>query len=406
MSGRMTLRVVVGKRSVIYKGSAFRPCPSSRISCGIDHRNSKVLRQFNCRPYGVYATLTDFKEERAGKRVLSRKGYIGIGLLVCSLVLSLSTDAFKDYQDHRKSQEDEESRKQFMAEQQDMGGQLRAQLNQTTTISSDLSEALKQLQGTSAKMDTNLRATSTVLSQTQRGLDPLPKIFTVTLLVIIRDQPYAASYIARIHPAEKVKADQREPDDYIQPRSELFPNRNLEDERLLAALANSMHIEILFAKQRETLANFPMEADLRLTSNCVPTPESMGNYHGEPKLGRLHLLYLWDGDEAYKGEQIRLECEADAALSSDNGSILSLRDFLGSRVNVRVELMPLASNGPTDAWDLRHAKSELDFVMISTSTGRAMTLSGFTPSVCWNGVFNEPCFMSNVSRDEKWQSSN
>ena len=32
--------------------------------------------------YGIYATLTDFHEQRNGRKVLSKRGYFGIGLLV------------------------------------------------------------------------------------------------------------------------------------------------------------------------------------------------------------------------------------------------------------------------------------------------------------------------------------
>jgi hypothetical protein len=49
--------------------------------------------------YGVYATLTNFKEEKDGKQVLSRKGYVGIALLIASASLSLSTTAITDYSD-------------------------------------------------------------------------------------------------------------------------------------------------------------------------------------------------------------------------------------------------------------------------------------------------------------------
>jgi hypothetical protein len=87
--------------------------------------------------YGVYATLTDFKDEKNGKKVLSRKGYFGMGLLISSLVLNLSTDAFKDYREHKQEIANDEK-------QRDMSVKLGQQLGQTTAISSELSEALNQ----------------------------------------------------------------------------------------------------------------------------------------------------------------------------------------------------------------------------------------------------------------------
>src|ERR1700682_4992218 len=49
--------------------------------------------------YGVYATLSDFKHERDGKKVLSPKGYVGIALLLTSSIFALSTAGLKDYKD-------------------------------------------------------------------------------------------------------------------------------------------------------------------------------------------------------------------------------------------------------------------------------------------------------------------
>lgn len=120
--------------------------------------------------YGVYATLTDFKDEKNGKKVLSRKGYFGIGLLISSLLLNLSTDAFKDYRERQQARVNEDRQKQLVAQQKDTSIKLGKELDQTTAISSELTEALNQLNHTSTKMDTNLKTTTSVLSETERSL--------------------------------------------------------------------------------------------------------------------------------------------------------------------------------------------------------------------------------------------
>jgi hypothetical protein len=59
--------------------------------------------------YGLYATLTDFHEVKDGQKVLSKKGYIGVTLLLLSSVIALSSDIFKDYKEdqdkHRTAEE-------------------------------------------------------------------------------------------------------------------------------------------------------------------------------------------------------------------------------------------------------------------------------------------------------------
>jgi hypothetical protein len=40
--------------------------------------------------YGLYATLNDLRKKKHGKKILSKKGWAGIVLLVISTLLSLS----------------------------------------------------------------------------------------------------------------------------------------------------------------------------------------------------------------------------------------------------------------------------------------------------------------------------
>lgn len=51
--------------------------------------------------YGFYATITDFRVEKHGKKALSSKGYIGLALLALATVISISSDRFKEDLDRK-----------------------------------------------------------------------------------------------------------------------------------------------------------------------------------------------------------------------------------------------------------------------------------------------------------------
>lgn len=56
--------------------------------------------------YGLWATVTDFHEVRDGKKVLTRKGYLGIVLLIAASSLSLFSDVGKDRHDRAASKQE------------------------------------------------------------------------------------------------------------------------------------------------------------------------------------------------------------------------------------------------------------------------------------------------------------
>ena len=92
--------------------------------------------------YGLYATVTDFKEEKKGRKVLSTKGYIGIVFLGISSVLSISTDGWKDAKDakdaHIRDVAAEKARKE-------VSDQLTDQLKRTTEINATLQHQKDQM---------------------------------------------------------------------------------------------------------------------------------------------------------------------------------------------------------------------------------------------------------------------
>lgn len=102
--------------------------------------------------YGVYATLTDFKEEKSGKKVLSRKGYLGIALLLVSAIFSLSTSALEDYKDAR----DAEARAAEEAKKRS------EDLARIEGITSDLKTVRLQLQGAQTSLESTFGKTKEI----------------------------------------------------------------------------------------------------------------------------------------------------------------------------------------------------------------------------------------------------
>lgn len=184
----------------------------------------KYTGGFIAAAYGVYATLTDFREEKDGKKILSKKGYIGIALLITSSVLALSTDAFTDYNEkQKKRQEDEERTNAAKVETKRIEEarnnehrileQLGVQLDASKETSSDLKLALKTLasntettQGISTDLGTQLAITKgvsrqlggavTSLNQTSQATnvvleETLDRIDTIDMYVAILIDPLA-----------------------------------------------------------------------------------------------------------------------------------------------------------------------------------------------------------------------
>ncbi len=123
--------------------------------------------------YGLYATVTDFKVERKdGRKILSRKGYIGIGILIVSSVLSLSTNAIKDAIDSREKAAKDSKEDQTRLE---ITGKLREQLE----TSRQMAETLQTEQKVSAEISKTLGKATNDLSNsigTSRDILELTKL--------------------------------------------------------------------------------------------------------------------------------------------------------------------------------------------------------------------------------------
>jgi hypothetical protein len=160
--------------------------------------------------YGIYATLTNFRADKDGKKVLTIKGYVGIAILFLSTMLSLSTNAVKDIQDRnakiaaaraeelkaeearRKEHQVNESLKAQLALSTDTSKKLTEQLGMSKEISEDLTQA-------ATSIDENARSTRSVLSDTDRMLHPIKDVAFYFSLKAPFNSPGLVSYRRRLN---------------------------------------------------------------------------------------------------------------------------------------------------------------------------------------------------------------
>ncbi len=145
--------------------------------------------------YGIYATLTDFKEEKDGRKVLSTKGKIGLALLALSSLLSISSDGFRDFRDLKqktvKDRLEEQNRKQ-------LSKQLTQQLNETDEIAGTLTEQQKKVTAALRELEGNTRTSRTILQETGRVLQPIKSLDFDFKVEIPSDTPEISNYITRL----------------------------------------------------------------------------------------------------------------------------------------------------------------------------------------------------------------
>jgi len=180
--------------------------------------------------YGVYATLTDFKEEENGKKVLTRKGYMGICFLVIIALLSLSTDVLKDLKENQDKDDREKAERVRRDEDinriQNITSGLTSverNLGEQLSISRDNTEVLKRntqdmktqigisgdisndLSGAVFSLQKNAQMTRGVLSDTKRILSPLESISFFFRYDVQASSPTLKEYLRKV--GEKVKAE-------------------------------------------------------------------------------------------------------------------------------------------------------------------------------------------------------
>jgi hypothetical protein len=344
--------------------------------------------------YGVYATLTDFKEERDGRKVLSRKGYIGLALLVFSAILTLSSDAFKDYREHVQAKIDEQKREQLLADQKKIGTAMTDQLNQSSKISLDLGIALDRLKQSSTKMDTNLRTTSQVLHETTRLLDPLDKLTFTLKLTIPSQQDSVRPYFARLSSVIDNTQEARDfPFRGFTASSKTFPDIRRSEEREIAILATALYVTVGFSRVRDagTFANDPGVIFL-FKANC--NAEGAVTQNTDATTTRKTTLIYYPRPR----RNLELRCEtSELKFEVDDTTIRSLQDLHNLQTAVWINQDYLV---PPVGESAHHFEPMIDFrvssIELRVASGRTLLVTDFRKFRCHRYGDNEHCYIARI----------
>jgi hypothetical protein len=184
--------------------------------------------------YGVYATVTDLKEDKDGKRVLSNKGRFGIALLLFSLLINMSADGLKDWKEKCDSKQQTELEAKRAEIQRNITTQLQTELKKTETINEQLTAQQNQLEKTVA-------TTSSILKETRRASDLFSlndvRWFIVGFSFSIND-PFVKPYTKRVIKTKFPNSKEGElfTENYlitIHEGDDLWPQKNISSEAVL-----------------------------------------------------------------------------------------------------------------------------------------------------------------------------
>lgn len=244
--------------------------------------------------YGVYATVTDFRGKKNGKKVLLPRGYFGIVLLIIASLLGFIADIHKDRQDAQDAWE-----------RQKRDAQIADATNKTTH---DLSTALTELHASETIAHEQLQETGLALHEVKRLSRPLGPLEKFTLVWFIPpDSPLVASYLKRVHDAGQLAI-------HAKSGQPLFPQFNKPGERTLARLSEISEITANFIPKNKG-------ADPYLTINGMCNQRAGSTYISKNfKTGQI-LLTMW----------------CDSGLVERSPGVYSRFDLLGSTLKIELE---------------------------------------------------------------------
>jgi hypothetical protein len=375
--------------------------------------------------YGVYATLTDFHENRNGVRVLSKKGRLGIVLLLISTVLSLSTDGLKDYREQREVRKEQARRDEVAAEQQRTESEVAASLGTSLANARLLNSAVDHLRATSAAVKSNSRTTEMALHEARRATAPLSLeglSIEISLAIPLNDE-LVQGYLKRIDsPPRRLEAPRpvQPPDgnrtdignwtnpgttttidllsleggvDYVGLRHDLhdlerdgferissdsdrFPRMN--DGEDLYKLATSMTIYLSFRRQGKALfAGKDFRTDLTLDARCTDDKESMIRL----LVMRVSMIPQWPGVPVTPN--VYFTCRTKTSVAVDSNAFRSLIDFEGAKFAIEVE--------PSARWSQKRPTDKWIDLSIIASDGRRIDLEHVQErcgSLCFSGTIH------------------
>lgn len=267
--------------------------------------------------YGIYATLTDFHEQKNGKRVLSTKGVLGIFLLVAIAVLGLTSDALQDVKEKQRAREDAQKQKRMLDQQQSMNTSVSAELQNTKTISVNLQDAIAQIDGNSRRVVSNIKATNSVIHQAARLLDPLQlKGSDMNATFLVDPELVPASWLRRI---TRLHSSFGDPD---------FPSEDHQEERpLFDRLFKDPAIRIWTVEKARESKFEPFSPE---TWNLYATGDCKSRKSDDSRLGLQIVIGRRFSSNGGEQDKVTIDCRTQIAYAEAKGNTRSYQDLIGS----------------------------------------------------------------------------
>jgi len=310
----------------------------------------KVVTSLIAGAYGIYATVTDFREVRDGRQVLSKWGKLGIGVLLISIALGIGADAWKEINDSKASADVSEKLQGIANGLGDTGKALQKtsdDLQKSLNITNDkLGQAQSSLNDSSAQISKNVALSKSVLGETQRAVDPIEHEWVLlgAELDVPAQEPFASPYIDRIERECHTDRSDSASLGFFNASSS-FPDPGRPDEKALADLAHLKKMEITFRRNAKEDVGLTLDINCDLGQDSTEKPvehkdcDSPEEYDDTFRLGN-HVMYdrhlKMGGGEYHR--YLKITCRSRDVRATDTPLIRSYSDFSGSIV--RVEMSP------------------------------------------------------------------
>jgi hypothetical protein len=306
--------------------------------------------------YGFFATVTDFRVEKDGKKVLSRKAYWGMALLVVSTALGMGSDAHKDREERVQALE--------IVQKEDILG---AQLQSATTTSEKMSKTLGDTEKT---LDKNVNTTASVLRETRRAIDPIEHSWWVIATIDVpENQPSVRTYINRILGAETKRETAGRGFSFTADQSG-FPDANQQGEAALAELAGFSQVQLAFYRPRD-VKKTPV---LTLTANCDQQKPSGQGLDENGIRKELFDLYASSSEST-----LRIRCNSWSVSEEGTPALRSYSDFPGLGVMVEITGKDLGADSPDSG---RLERFEINQIGLGSATSRILSIEDLKPTKC------------------------
>jgi hypothetical protein len=323
--------------------------------------------------YGVYATTTEFHSGEVGQRTLTKRGRVGLCLLLAAGIASLASDAFKDTIERRQRQADHQVAARVERQQQHdravlaqanerLTATLSQQLNYSRALSTNLDNAL-------AKVNANFSLSRAVLHHTLELRHPLRDV-TASFGVGYGAPPIFAKYLARLEASDKMQKGGVE----VSSDSDLWPKLTAEELPALLILGSQTLRLDFYKKQPEITQTIP-PSDLTMYFRTYLTRNSS-------QFQPLHALrYLADSHDFF----ILAENIAWQPVNLSDANIFSSRELANTYCIVQLpQEWQIALTNLREVLNVRR-DARIRLVNLRTADGDDLIIYSMHPHALANG---------------------